>query len=407
MKKKKIIIGAGALVCGLIIAIVLLTTSNDEQPSDGSQELVSTEAAISSYAESIEEAQYTNLIFHDFEASIDDVKDVHNIKIMANGDYLDRTFLENFSIMKDVIDDFFMEDFDKSYIEATFFMSEGDDIRVPYDDIEKQCIGKTYDEANLAVLFGNNTSEGGYMVQLDEGHSIAWFSRNGFGTIQPSMKEYKEIYRYISCKRQIDDVDINLKDGSIKLSELEEKVLSYLNDSFPLEVAENVTFGIGDVRVIDLGEYEGVCFKARRIYKGIPFEYGSNVSSDMYIDEYDSDGGEIGYVESTRPDTMLTFGHPSGTVVETDTITEMIPVDKAFERLSEKIGDNSVYDVYGVELVYRECVKADDIEEEGVEAVLRPMWKITTINQNDDKYTIFYVDVVTGDITERFEYYYE
>ena len=391
----------------MIIEIVLFSTFNDEKPSDGSQRLVSTEVAIESYAESIKNAQYTNLIFHDFEASIDEVEDVHNIKIMANRDYLDRTFLENFSIMSQVIDDFFMEDFDKSYIEASFYMAEGDDIRVPYDDIEKQCIGKTYDETNLAVLFGNNTSEGGYMVQVDEGHGITWFSRNGFGSIHPSMKEYKEIYRYISCKRQIDDVDIKLKDGSIKLSELEEKVLSYLNENFPLEVAENITFGIGDARVIDLGEYEGVCFKARRIYKGIPFEYGSNASSGMYIDEYDSDGGEIDYVESIRPDTMLSFGQVNGTVVETETITEMLPVDKALGLLSEKIGDNSVYDVYGVELVYRECVKTDDIEEEDVVAVLRPMWKIITINQNDDKYTLFYVDVVTGDITERFEYYYE
>ena len=40
-------------------------------------------------------------------------------------------------------------------------------------------------------------------------------------------------------------------------------------------------------------------------------------------------------------------------LIETETITEMLPIDKAWDLLSDKIGDNSVYDVYGVELVYR------------------------------------------------------
>ena len=56
--------------------------------------------------------------------------------------------------------------------------------------------------------------------------------------------------------------------------------------------------------------------------------------------------------------------------------------------------------------MYREC----EIPEERIDkldAILKPKWKIITINQNDDKYTVFYVDVVTGEISERFEYYYE
>ena len=84
----------------------------------------------------------------------------------------------------------------------------------------------------------------------------------------------------------------------------------------------------------------------------------------------------------------------------------MLSLSDALDILSESIGDNSVYDVYGTELVYRNC----EIPEErvnGLDDILVPKWKIITKNRNDDKYTIFYVDVVTGEITERFEPYYE
>ena len=60
-------------------------------------------------------------------------------------------------------------------------------------------------------------------------------------------------------------------------------------------------------------------------------------------------------------------------------------------------------------LKYRDkgVVKTDKEWDEIIATKLSPKWKIITINQNDNKYTLFYVDVVTGEITERFEYYYE
>lgn len=313
--------------------------------------------------------------------------------------------------MNKIVDDFFKEDFDKSYLEVTFFGTEGSE-RIPYSDVLTTCSDEKYDAIEMAVLFGNNTAEGGYMVQVSRGGSLAWFSRNGFGGIHPSLCDYKHIYKYLQGMRQSEDVEINLKDGKIKLSNMEENVLSYLSEGFPLDVNKDTTFTIGDVRVIDLGDYDGLCFKVRRVYKGIPFEYANNASAGIYIDPYGHDQGEIAYVESTRPDTMLSFESLDGTIVETEVITEMLPINKALDILSEKIGDNSRYDVYGIELVYRECYTSEEIEKieeekEDISEILKPMWKVITINQNDDKYTLFYVDVVTGEVTERFEYYYE
>ncbi len=409
MKKKKKLLGISVLVVILLIVLVYITY--DKNLEDDKDYLFPVEEVIESYKKSIKQAQYSNLIFHDFEPSIEDVQSVYNIKILANRDYRKRSFIDNFEIMTTLIDDFFAEDCDKSHLQVTFY-KEDEDIVVSYNDVKNQCVGDVYDKEEKAFLFGNNTSTGGYMIQTDVTLTSTWLSRNGFGTIVPTNIKPKSIYNYISCKRQIEDVELKLKDGIIKISELENKVLSYLNENFPMEIAENVNFGIGDVRIVELDGFEGACFRVRRIYKGIPFEYGYTSASGDYVDEYGHDRGEISYVESAYPDTICGFGQLNGKIVETEVITEMLPINKALDILSEKIGDNSIYDVYGIELVYRECYTSEEIEKieeekEDISEILKPMWKVITVNQNDDKYTLFYIDVVTGDITERFEYYYE
>ena len=42
----------------------------------------------------------------------------------------------------------------------------------------------------------------------------------------------------------------------------------------------------------------------RRIYKSIPFEYGSEGAGGGYIDEYDHDCGTLIYAESDKVDTF-------------------------------------------------------------------------------------------------------
>ncbi len=318
----------------------------------------------------LKDGEYKNLRYISFEASIDEVTEVNNIEILSDNSYKDKSFSENAEKMNQVIDKFFMEEFDKSYIVA-----------------------------DSSFLFGNKTADGGYMVQISESLNHAWFSRYGLGDIGP-FDDFEKVYPYISGIRQVEDVEINLQDGSIMLSEMEEQVLEYINcDAFPLPVSENIDFAIGEVRIIENGQYDGVSFKVRRIYKGIPFEYGSVV----YDDCVDKDYGEIDYTDSAYPDTMLTFGRVNGEVVETESITEMITLGTALELLSEGIGDSAVYDVYGVELVYRNDMIPDERKEE-VDDILVPKWKIITAKKDGEEYKIYYVDIVTGKISSRYEY---
>jgi hypothetical protein len=219
MNSKKVVIGIGATVCTILVLIVLTLSNDNNKAKKENVELllVSVEQAIESFNTTIEHSKYENLNIHDFEVSLENVKSIHNIRLVENDKYKDNTFLEDFARMNTVIDNFFKEDFDKSYIVATFsgVPNQQEDIVVPYNNIEKQCVLDLYDKSKYVFLFGNNTLQGGYMVQTDKTLSITWLSKNGFNSIHPSMQDYSKVYRYISCQRQNEDVKIKLKDGEI------------------------------------------------------------------------------------------------------------------------------------------------------------------------------------------------
>lgn len=422
MKKKKRIIDISCCLCAILIVvtIIFLVKNKEKTQVENSYEskwtdITQVKKQLPSDIQALKDGKYENLIVNtNYEyplyASIESIDGVYNIEIHTNTTYRNRTYIENFAMMNEVIDKFFMEEFDKSYLVADLYLSENEIVDINYNDIEQIISDKQYQTVSYGSLFGQyNIEEGKYMVQIEPSLNNVWFSKVGMGDIQFSYSEdgFKEVYPYLSCIRQREDTTIHLLDGDIKLSEMEERVLDYLNgEAFPLPKSETIRFGIADVRILENGEYEGICFKVRRIYKGIPFEYGSNAGHGIYVDEVENDKGELSYAISTSPDTMLSFGRVNGTVVETKDITEMISAGNAIDILSEEIGENSIYDVYGVELVYRECEILEEQQEE-LDAVLTPKWKVITRNQNDDKYTFFYIDVLTGEVTERFEYYYE
>lgn len=409
-KKKVFIIAAVSLCACLVMAgiILLQPKENIENEAKHKGNLVQVKEWFASDIQELMDGKYENLVPIAFETSIDSVENIYNLEILADNGDMERTYLENLPRMEAAIEKFFGEDMDKSFLEAEVYLSNTETVTMKYDEIEDRFADGQLDHAmGDGWLWGSNPVDGKY-VQITTELLHAWFSKKGLGTIHPSgVDTYKAVYPYLMGSQQGSDPEILLKDGKLALSELENTVLKFMNtDAFPLIKGEGIYYTIGEARIIEAENFEGVCFITRRIYKGIPFEYGSNHSTDSYIDKFHHDAGEITYVESTSPDTMLGFFRASGTVVEKEEITELITVGKALSLLSEQIGDNSVYEVHGVELIYRNC---EVPEERLLEAsdILEPKWKIITINQNDDKYTLFYVDVVTGEITNRFEYYYD
>ena len=77
---------------------------------------------------------------------------------------------------------------------------------------------------------------------------------------------------------------------------------------------------------------------------------------------------------------------------------EILTLDDALSIVSTNIGDNSVYDVFGIEMVYQFKEIQGEDRYKG-----RLVWKIITRNRNDDKNIWFYVDVESGELDYRYK----
>ena len=424
MGKKKGILFAGVGVCVLLLVIGLVLIQPEDKQEIGQQgtsqnneieyteKLVSLEQAKEQFASDIKElkaGEYSNLIGKEFAASIEAVESLCKFRIVKNSERY--TTQENVGPMIEALEQFFGDLLDKSKLYGTAYMLEAN------GEIPDGALGEevAYDEMMKRLNAENGTKyvvSGGLVLasecyaHIDPAFGNTWFSKRSLNTSLPSGEWPMKEYLYVTGIRQ-EEMTIQLQDKAYSLSELEKKVLDYVNgEAFPLPQHGELSYQIGTTHVMDMGDKDTINFVLRRVYKGVPFEYGSESSSGEYMDKFVHDYTRINYVDGTQPDTIMGFLDLKGTIEVSKEITQMIPAREALRLLSEQIGENSVYEVYGVELIYRDSVTRDD-KEPGIAVNMEPKWKIITINQNDDKYTLFYVDVVTGEITNRFEYYYD
>jgi hypothetical protein len=79
-------------------------------------------------------------------------------------------------------------------------------------------------------------------------------------------------------------------------------------------------------------------------------------------------------------------------------ITEIISLGNAFTLLSNRIGENSTYKILSAELGYRLTERYGDGYNYGEGT---PIWRIMTMNENDNKNYVFEIDCVTGKIRSR------
>lgn len=419
MGKKKGILFAGVGICVLLLVagIVLLQPEDKLGTSENNgieyiEKSVTLEQAKEQFAADIKElmdGEYSNLIGKIFTASIEDAESLWKFQIVKNTE--GNISLENVGPMIGALEQFFGGSLDKEKLYSTAYETD-ENGEIPDDALGEEVI---YDEMMKLLNAENETKyvfSGGLVLasdcyaHIDPSFSNTWFSKRSLKTALPSGEWKRKEYPYVTGIRQ-EDATIRLQDKEYSLSELEKTVLDYVNgDAFPLPHHEELIYQIGTTHVMDMGDKDTINFVLRRVYKGVPFEYGSESSSGAYMDEFGHDYTTINYVEGTQPDTIMGFMDLKGTIEVSKEITQMMPAREALRLLSEQIGENSVYEVYGVELVYRDSVTRED-KKPRIAVDMEPKWKIITINQNDDKYTLFYVDVVTGEITNRFEYYYD
>ena len=348
--------------------------------------------------------KYNNLKLSNVDVDIDDIDELYQIDVEGNDDYRNKSMVENFELVKTTINKFFGDEFDLSVVDITFFdINEQPLEPMPFVKVDEIILNKKESGSKFFLAFGDaRKNDGKGFLQIDSNLVNVWFSRGNIQATHPMYSyDVKQVYNLTIDKSEITDV-VHLSDGEITIKDAVNFVENYLNNDLPYEKNEEFVYEVAEVRVLDVDGQDALGFCVRKQYKNIPFDYVDAVTSGEFNSTYWDDRGQLCMIKTGEIDNICGLGGDRYNVIKsTDKIEKIISVDGALQAVSKEIGDNSVYDVYGIELIYQFTEDSEDNTLAKYSGRIK--WKITSRNQNDDKETLFYVDVESGKVENRFK----
>ena len=191
-----------------------------------------------------------------------------------------------------------------------------------------------------------------------------------------------------------------LLDGKMSVQECINFVEEYMNTKMPYETNPDVKAKVYLVRVLKVTDdiYAYSCMTSRTIY-GLSTEvYPSSFGGGQEGINYDM--GLVELIEHNEIDYFGCVALATSTEKQGEAITDIISLENAFDLLSNRIGENSTYKILSTELGYSltESYGEDNLYTYGEGT---PIWRIMTMNENDNKNYVFEIDCVTGKIKSR------
>ena len=404
-KKKTYILLALILSTGIIIGMILiLMQSKESNKLDRVYDLETVKKNCERDIAKAANGKYNNLKLSNVVVDIDDIDELYQIDVEENDDYRNKSMVENFELVKATINKFFGDEFDLSVVDITFFdINEQPLEPMPFVKVDEIILNKKESGSKYFLAFGDaRENDGKGFLQIDSNLVSVWFSRGNIQATHPMYSyDVKQVYNLTIDKSEITDV-VHLSDGEITIKDAVDFVENYLNNDLPYVKNQEFVYEVAEVRVLDVDGQDALGFCVRKQYKNIPFDYVDAVTSGEFNSIYWDDRGQLCMIKKGEIDNICGLGGDRYNVIKsTDKIEKIISVDGALQAVSKEIGDNSVYDVYGIELIYQ--FTEDSKDNTLAEYSGRIKWKITSRNQNDDKDTLFYVDVESGKVENRFK----
>lgn len=406
MKKKKFAIFLVLILSvGITIGMALiLMQSKENNELDILYDLETVKKNCESDIAKAANGKYNNLKMSNVIVEIDSIDELYQIDVEVNDDYRNKSMVENFELVKTTINNFFGDEFDLSVVDITFFdINEQPLEPMPFVKVDEIILNKKESGSKFFLAFGDaRKNDGKGFLQIDSNLVNVWFSRGNIQATHPMYSyDVKQVYNLTIDKSEITDV-VHLSDGEITIKDAVNFVENYLNNDLPYEKNEEFVYEVAEVRVLDVDGQDALGFCVRKQYKNIPFDYVDAVTSGEFNSTYWDDRGQLCMIKTGEIDNICGLGGDRYNVIKsTDKIEKIISVDGALQAVSKEIGDNSVYDVYGIELIYQFTEDSEDNTLAKYSGRIK--WKITSRNQNDDKETLFYVDVESGKVENRFK----
>ena len=219
----------------------------------------------------------------------------------------------------------------------------------------------------------------------------------------PGMNEWFletiKVYLSNSTDGSLND-EWQMLDGKMSVKDCVNLVENYFETQVPFDKNPDIEAKVYLIRVYKVTDevYAYSCMVGRKIYglttEVYPSSFGGAVEGIV------TDGGLAEVIEHDKLDVIDYVPLSSSIEKEGKAITEIISLEYAFNLLSNRIGENSTYKILSAELGYSltERYGEDNLYTYGKGT---PIWRIMTMNENDNKNYVFEIDCVTGDIRSR------
>lgn len=409
MKKyKKIII---IVICIIGITLIAVNTKYGKTINKGNsdKECENIEDVFKNIENDVSEAKsgkYPNLNVKSLNVDINSLEKLYQIDIIPNRSYKENTYEDNIVMIQSVINNFYGESVDMSG--ATVYVSgkrEEDEMGEYKFEEFKALVEKGEINGNgYFLIFKDNREAGGKgFMQIDSSLVSTWLSKGEINSTSPMYGyETKKVYNLTLNENNLQD-KVMLSDGEITIEEARAFIENYLNNELPYKKNDDFKYEVAEIRVLDVNGENALGFCVRKKYNNVPFDYIDGTTEGIYNSDFWDDRGELCMIKTTEVDNMCGLGGDTYYVEKSGSeIIKMCSLDEALRIVSKSIGENSVYDIYGAEIIYQ--FTFDNKETDKYKGRLQ--WKIVARNQNDDKDTWFYVDIETGELSHRFKKIY-
>lgn len=285
-----------------------------------------------------------------------------------------------------------------------------DQITLTYDEMPERTevwTSPVYLEIPLEIGLGGeiNKGEAAYIAGKIEYDVLTGLNPsdtyNKLSSFYPS-----EFFKTVGTYTPQSEKSFMLSDGEMKICDAVKFAEDYINN-IPIStgLTRNIRTSVYSVEVLQLGEDTyGYYFKTEPSFRGVIYE---PAFSGSYSGSRNYDATMLGGALMVRSDDVDLIKGVFGSewTFDVNVCQEIIPVEEAIKKVSEKLSQSVTFEVISVDLIYVGEYAKDGqgyINIDTYDASRRPAWRITTGNLNDDRTYICFVEAV-GD--GKFSYF--
>ena len=240
-----------------------------------------------------------------------------------------------------------------------------------------------------------NEEDGSFAVNSSK--CYIWGEWKKSDRLQPDrdkITQVEKIYYANATDGSLED-SYELADGPCTVKEAIEWAEEYENEKKPYKPGKGFRIRAANVRVYRLTDkYYCYVICMRREYNGVLFE-GVFEGTCGGSEAFSEDMGTFQMTDRETPDVIINMGANEIIKPDGETYKKIIPLSRALEILNSRIGENTHCRVRSIEMIYRRTCW-ENVEGEGryeMQSKGKPVWKIETANRNDNRVTVFYIDV--------------